>query len=98
MPPTSPTPSLTTPGPPLALPSSEAGPSGPGTPLDLRSLCSNRLLRRFTHLAAPSGKGRALGSWDSTAVTPQNFKFWNVTKIHYFLKPFINRIKFAFEF
>jgi hypothetical protein len=68
MPPTSPTPSLATLGPPHALPSSKDGPSGSGTPPDLRSLCGNRLLRQFTHLAAPSGKGRAPGSWDSTVV------------------------------
>jgi hypothetical protein len=27
--------------------------------------------------------------------TPQNFKFWNVTKIHEISKLFINRIKFS---
>jgi hypothetical protein len=41
MPPTSPTPSLTAPGPPPTLPSSEAGPSGSKTPLDLKSPCGN---------------------------------------------------------
>jgi hypothetical protein len=66
-PPTSPTPSLATSGPQPALPSSEADPSSSGTPLDLKSPCGNRLLCQFTHHAAPSGKGRAPESWDSTA-------------------------------
>jgi hypothetical protein len=38
-PPTSPTTSLVAPGLPSALPSSEAGPSGSGTPSDLKSMC-----------------------------------------------------------
>jgi hypothetical protein len=50
-----------------SLPSSAAGPSGSDTPPDLKSPCSNRLLRRFTHHATQSDKGRAPGSWDSTA-------------------------------
>jgi hypothetical protein len=62
----SPAPSLTMPRPPSALPSSEVGPSGSGSPSVLLSLCGNRLLHRFTHLTAPSDKGRALGSWDLT--------------------------------
>jgi hypothetical protein len=64
--PTSLTPSLATPGSPPALPSSKAGPSGFGMLPDLRSLCSNRLLHRFTHLITPSGKGQVPRSWDST--------------------------------
>jgi hypothetical protein len=66
-PPTSPTPSVAAPGPPSALPSSEAGPSGSRPPSDLMSLCGNRLLRRFAHHAAPFDKGQGPGSWDSMA-------------------------------
>jgi hypothetical protein len=66
-PPTSPIPSLIAPGPPPTLPSSEANPSGSETSPDLKSPCSNRLLHRLTHHTAPSSKGRAPGSWDSTA-------------------------------
>jgi hypothetical protein len=62
MPLTSPTPSLIVSGLLSALSSSEAGPSGSATPPDLKSPCSNRLLCRFTHHAAPSSKGRASGS------------------------------------
>jgi hypothetical protein len=65
-PPTSPT-LAAPPPPPPALPSPEADPSGSGTPQDLLSLCGNRVLRWFARFAAPSGKGRAPGSWDSTA-------------------------------
>jgi hypothetical protein len=66
-PPTSPTPSLLAPPPPPGLSSLEAGPSGFVTPLDLLSLCGNRVLRRFTCFTTPSDKGRVPGSWDSTA-------------------------------
>jgi hypothetical protein len=66
-PPTSPIPSLIAPGPPPTLPSSEANPSGSETSPDLKSPCSNRLLHQLTHHTAPSSKGRAPGSWDSTA-------------------------------
>jgi hypothetical protein len=66
-PPTSLTPSLATPPSPSALPSSEAGPSDPGMSSDLKSLCGNRLLRRFAHFPASSDKGQALGSWDLMA-------------------------------
>jgi hypothetical protein len=31
-------------------------------------------------------------------VTPQNFKFLNVTKIHYLKKTFPNKLKFVFDF
>jgi hypothetical protein len=30
-------------------------------------------------------------------VTPQNYKFWNVTKIHSILKHFLHRLKFVFR-
>jgi hypothetical protein len=63
--PTLPTPSLAASGPPLALPSNETVPLGSRTPLDLKSLCGNRLLCWLAHHVAPSGKGRAPGSWDS---------------------------------
>jgi hypothetical protein len=66
-PPTSPTPSLATAGPPPALPSSEAGPLVSWTPLDLKSLCGNRPLHWFAHHATPFGKGRAPRSLDSMA-------------------------------
>jgi hypothetical protein len=66
-PPTSLTPSLAAPPSPPALPSSEAGPSDPGMSSDLKSLCGNRLLRRFAHFPASSDKGQALGSWDLMA-------------------------------
>jgi hypothetical protein len=62
---TLPTPSLVTPL-PLALPSTEASPSGSGTLRDLKSLCGKWVLRRFVRFTAPTGKGRAPGSWDST--------------------------------
>jgi hypothetical protein len=65
LPPTSLTPSLAVPGPPPALPSSEVGPSGSGTPSDHKSPCGNRFLRQFAHHAAPSGKDRTLRLWDS---------------------------------
>jgi hypothetical protein len=58
-------PFLTASGLPPAILSSEAGPSGSGTPSDLKNLCGNRLLRWFAHHAAPSGNGRVPGSWDS---------------------------------
>jgi hypothetical protein len=64
--PTSPTLAAPSP-PPLTLPSPEAGPSGSGTPPELLSPCGNRVLRRFTRFTTLSGKGRAPGSWDSTA-------------------------------
>jgi hypothetical protein len=64
-PPTSSTPSLVAPL-PSALPSIEAGPSGSGTLLDLKSSCGNRVLRQFTLFTAPISKGRSPGSWDST--------------------------------
>jgi hypothetical protein len=66
MPPTSPIPSIITP-PPLPLPSMEVGPSGFGTPQDLKSMCGNRVLCRFAHFAAPISKGQAPGSQDSMA-------------------------------
>jgi hypothetical protein len=82
-PPGSPTPTLVVPGPPPALPSSEAEPSGSELPSALPqsearpsksgsllaplSPYGNRLLRRFAHLATPTGRGRAPGSWDSAA-------------------------------
>jgi hypothetical protein len=45
----------------VALPSSEAGPSGSGTLPELKSPCGNRLLRRFAHLFAPSSKAEHPG-------------------------------------
>jgi hypothetical protein len=45
----------------------QAGCSDSGTPPDLKSPCGNWLLCWFAHLAAPSGRGRALGLRDSTA-------------------------------
>jgi hypothetical protein len=65
MSPTSPT--LVAPPPAAALPSPKVGMSGSGTPSDLLSLCSNRVLWRFTRFVTPSGKGRVLRSWDSMA-------------------------------
>jgi hypothetical protein len=60
-------PTLAAPPPSLSsLPSPEAGPSGSGTLPKLLSPCGNWVLRRFTRFTASSGKGRALGSWDST--------------------------------
>jgi hypothetical protein len=63
---TSPTSSTLSLAAPPALPSSEAGPSDFGMPPDLKSPCGNQLLCWFAHFTAPSGKGRAPGSWDST--------------------------------
>jgi hypothetical protein len=62
---TSSAPSLVMPPPPT-LPSTEAGPSVSGTPLDLKSLCGNQMLRQFARFASPTNKGRVPGSWDST--------------------------------
>jgi hypothetical protein len=66
----SPPPSPTSPTlvvPPPTLPSTEAVLSGFGPPPDLLSPCGNRVLWRFAHFAAPSGKGRVPGSWDLMA-------------------------------
>jgi hypothetical protein len=54
--------------PPLspALPSPKAGPSGSGMLSDMLSPCYNWVLRWFTRFAAPSDKGHAPRSWDST--------------------------------
>jgi hypothetical protein len=65
--PTSLSPSLDAPPPLPALPSSEVVPLDLSTPLDLKSSCNNWLLHRFAHFAAPSDKGQAPRSWDSTA-------------------------------
>jgi hypothetical protein len=54
------------PPPPPALSSTEAGLSGSGTSSDLLSLCGKWVLRWFARFAAPSGKGRALGSGPGT--------------------------------
>jgi hypothetical protein len=64
-PPTSPTPSLDALPLPV-LPSTKVGPSGSGMLLDLKSLCGNRVLPWFAHFIAPTGKGQAPRSWDST--------------------------------
>jgi hypothetical protein len=43
--------------------------------------------RRASHPLAQLGSGFV------PCVTPQNFEFWNVTKIHYILNLFLNRLK-----
>jgi hypothetical protein len=64
-PPALPTPSLAAPPPPVPPPI-KADPSTSGTPLDLKSMCGNRVIRWLACFAAPTGKCRAPGSWDST--------------------------------
>jgi hypothetical protein len=41
-------------------------------------------------------RGWAGPRW-SGCVTPQNSKFWNVTRIYYFFKKILNRLKFSFR-
>jgi hypothetical protein len=78
---------ITVPGPPPALPSSEVGPLGSGTPPDLRSPCGNRLLRRFMgHETRRSGQAgerieeegeRRRGTWTSgEGSTPKEVTRW----------------------
>jgi hypothetical protein len=60
------TPSLAAP-PASAPPPNKADLLGSGTSSDLKSLCGNRVIRWLARFATQTGKGRAPGSWDSTA-------------------------------